>query len=354
MAARHRPIPPRAPRRAATGLAFALLAAALCVVGLVVFTVVNGELRLPFGGGVVFAFDRQPAAPEPRQPEGTVAVLACPTALPAFTRLSREHLFGPTGLHTVPVVEAAIAANGLFRADADGVQRLLGRVLKRPKPVDFAFSEQDLLPAGTRPGPSAGVPPGTRGVWIDLATVQGLADARAGDTVDLVAAKTVDAAPPPDTTLLDDVSDPVLRARLLQAAAIRTAGPAVRSWVVARAALVVAPPRRRERSATPARRGQAPDMVEEVFVAMTPDEVARWSQALALGAALVAAPRTGQPADAGDEIGDLEPPDPGAALRRLLRGDDANEPTLGTVEVIRGDQRDTVTVPRAAAPRDER
>lgn len=347
MVSRHRPIPPRSARRSAPRLLYTLLAVALCVVVVAAYTVVNGELRLPFGG-VVFAFDRQPEPSARTQPPGTVAVLACPMALPAFTRLSREHLFGATGLHTVPVVEEAIAANGLFRADADGVQRLLGRVLKRPKPVDFAFSEQDLLPAGTRPGPTAGVPPGSRGVWIDLDAVQGLADARAGDHVDLVAAKQVEAAPPVDPGLLQDIADPVLRARLQQATATREVAPGVRSWVVARDALVVTAPRRRERI-TGARPGQPPLVVEEVFVAMTPDEVAAWSQALAQGAELVAAPRTGQPTDAGAEIRDFVPPDPRAELRRLLRGDLADEPTLGTVEVIRGDQRGTTTVPRATA-----
>lgn len=319
----------------------------LLVAGLTAYTVVNGELRLPFGS-LVFAADRSQPDQGIRQPAGTVAVLACPRELPAFTKLTREHLLDAEGLHTVPVVEQALESNRLFRADADGVGRLLGRVLKRSKPVNFAFSESDLLPAGTQAGPSAGVPPGCRGVWVDLAKVQGLADVRSGDLLDLVAAQKVDAPPPVGIEHFGGISDPVLRARLKLAATNRNRGTHARSWVVAREALVVATPRRREVVTAVVRRGQMPMIVEEVFLAMKPEDVARLSQALAQDVTLVAAPRTGQPGEDSPEIEDLAPQDPAADLRRMLLGD-AQEPSLGMIELIRGNSRETLTVPRAGA-----
>ncbi|MEC7584662.1 MAG: hypothetical protein VYE77_10105 [Planctomycetota bacterium] len=350
MAIGPRPVSRRRPTRPATRLLYPLRIAAIAVVALVVYTVIQGEGRLPFGDGLVFAFGKaeseEPLAQPSGRPVGTVPVLACPRVLPAFTKITREHLLTDEGLHTVPVVEPAIQPNGLFPADNAGVQRLLGRVLKREKPVNFAFSENDLLPPGTRAGTTAGIPPGKRGVWLDLERVQGLSDVQPGDYVDLVAAKTMDAPPAPDLKVMENLSDPILRARMQRAAVMRKPTTQTRSWVIARQALVVTPVRLREINTGEVSRAKPPKVVEEVFVAMAPEEVSNFSQALAQEVALVAAPRSGQPEDEGVEIQDVTPPDPNADLRRLLLGGD-EEPMVNMIEVIRGNQRQTVTVPRA-------
>jgi hypothetical protein len=356
MASRSRPITPRPRGNFTNRIALPLVAAFALLLGLVGYTIWNGELRLPFGGGVVFSFGNQVHAAQRAgaqpMPAGTVAVYANPRALPAFTRITREHLLTGEGLHTVPVVATAIAANGLFAADAEGLQRLLGRVLKRDKPVNFAFSENDLLPVGTRPGLSAGIPPGKRGIWLDAEQVQGIAALRAGDLVDLVAAEPMAAPQAADPSVLGNIADPVLATSLrgLQLAGGNSA--TARSWVLARQALVVASPRRREADQGGNRRAGAPTGIEEVFLALLPEEIARCTQALARKVAIVAAPRSGQPdgtaADAGNEIADWTPPDPSAELRRLLL--DGKQPALGRVELIRGTARGSVTVPTAAPP----
>ena len=324
--------------------------AGILFVGLAAFTVVNGELRLPFGGGVLFAYQGDPtsAAGPPALPKGTVAVFACPRRLPAFTKITREHLLTNDGLHTVPVVEPAIGPNGLFRADVEGLKRLLGRVLRRDKPVNFAFTEKDLLPRGTRAGPSAGIPPGKRGIWVDTAEVQGLAGARAQDLVDLVAARATTAPKPMGINVLGNVQDPVLKARLENFAS-SSSSDASRSWVVARGAMIVAPMRIREII-----NGNKTTTVEEVFLAMAPDEVADFSKALAQEVTILAAPRSGQPESTTTEISDPETVDVNAELRRMLTGAADSEPTFGMVEVIRGSQRQTVTVPRAPLEKDKR
>ncbi len=332
----------------------ALAVFGLLLVGLVVYTIVNGELRLPFGGGVVFAFPKAGAQQVDRSlPPGTVGVYACPRALPAYTQITREHLLTQEGLHTVPVVEQAIAPNGLFPADVDGLRRLLGRVLRRDKPVNYAFTEKDFLPEGTRPGPSAGIPPGMRGIWLDATRIQGLADARAGDLVDLVAAKSVEAAPRLDAEMLGNLTDPVLKARVDVLAKSAPRAGAARSWVVARGALVITPVRSRELG-TGGVMGKKPATVEEAFVAMAPAEVATFSQALAQDVTIIAAPRSGQPEASPAEIRDSQPVDPAAELRRMLLGGETQEPSLGMVEVIRGGAREMVTVPRASKGQDGR
>lgn len=356
MASRHRPISPRARTSIVSRLLVPVLIAGLIFAGLAVVTVVNGGLTLPFGGGVLFAFDGEETggvAPGQVRPAGTVAVFALPRSLPAFTKITREHLLTQDGLHNVPVVEEAIEPNGLFRTDLKGLQRLLGRVLRRNKPVNFALTESDFLPEGTRAGPTAGIPPGKRGVWIDISDVQGLADTRAGDCIDLIAARLDKAAPAVDSSVLGNLTDPIMRASLQRLSQSRSSRPQISSWVVARGALVINPKRSRELTAgKPQPAG--PATVEEVFLAMEPNEVALLSQALAQDVSILAAPRSGQPEDAPTEIEDSKPVDVEAEMRRMLTGDDAVEPVFGVVEVIRGGERHSVTVPRAEKEDDGR
>ena len=349
MASRYRPVSPRAHSSFLSRLLIPVLLAGVAFAGLAVFTVINGGLPLPFGGGVLFAFDGEGTTESVNrrvQPEGTVAVFACPQLLPAFTKLTRDHLMTQEGFHTVPAVEAAIEPNGLFRNDLEGLQNLLGRVLRRTKPVNFAFTESDFLPKGTRAGPSAGIPPGKRGVWIDISEVQGLADARAGDYIDLVAARSDKADLPVSSNVLGNLTDPVMKARLETLANNRSSGPQTSSWVVARSALVINPKRSRKLTAgKPKATGLA--TVEEVFLGMEPNEVALFTQALAQDVSILAAPRSGQPEVTPTEIEDSKPVDVAAEMRRMLTGDDAVEATFGVVEVIRGGERQSVTVPRA-------
>ncbi|MEM7201551.1 MAG: hypothetical protein AAF628_14880 [Planctomycetota bacterium] len=349
MAARHRSISPRSRKSLASRLSYPLLGLLVAVVGLVGFTIVNGELRLPFGDGLVFSFGGEAQAAT-RLPSGTVAVYGCPRPLPAFTKITREHLLTSEGLHQVPVVEEAIEPNGLFRVGVEGWRKLNGRVLRRDKPVNYAFTESDFLPVGTRPGPSAGIPPGKRGVWLDTDVVSGLTDVQAGDRVDLVAAESLTRSPKMAPNMIGNVignvADPVLSTRLQGLAAQNRQGGAARAWVLARQALVVEPMRRRTKASGQRRAGKPPTIIEEVFLAMAPDEVARYSQALALNVAIVAAPRSGQPEATPTEIEDVRPVDPTAEMRRMLFGNATTPASLGMVEVIRGEERGTVTVPR--------
>jgi len=327
------------------GLLFAALAA---------YTVINGELRLPFGGGVVFAFNQDAAESTSTAPrKGMVAVLACPRPLPAFTKITRDHLLTEEGLFTVSVVEPAIEQIGLFRADNQGMQQLLGRVLKREKPIGYAFSARDFLPKGTRPGPNAGIPPGKRGVWVDVSKVQGLADMHAGDLVDLVAATSDKEQSKLDTSVLGNLADPVMKARLQAAATQASKASNSSSWVVARNAKVITPMRSRPASSSGKKRG-AESTVDEVFLAMTPADVAQFGEALAQKLTLLAAPRSSQPNDQPTEILDSRPADANTELHKLLLGEGGETGSFGMVEVIQGGERKIVTVPRSQTKNQKR
>ncbi|MFN3240631.1 MAG: hypothetical protein ACE37K_03865 [Planctomycetota bacterium] len=344
MATRHRPVSPRQRRR--SRLLMPLAIAGVLLAGLVVYTVVNGELRLPFGGGVVFAFGgEEPQAAEDTTPPGHVEVFACPRDLPAYTKITREHLDIGDRLYTLPVLPEQVEPNGLIPNTNEAyATRLLGRVLRRPKPKNYVFRESDFLPKGTREGLSAGIPEGMRGIWVDISKVHGLSDVRSGDFVDLVAATASQNQTEVDTKVLGNLIDPVMKARL-EAGARRAAKTGdSSSWVVARSAQVIAPVRSRELPGSGTRKGNAPT-VEEVFLALAPQDVAQYSQALAQNVTILAAPRSSRPEHDPAEIQDAKPADASAELRKMLLGDDQQDARFRMVEVIRGGERQTITVP---------
>ena len=331
------------------------LIAGVLLVGALIFTAVNGELRLPFGSGALFSFGEAAEAsskkPAPLGP-GMVRVYASPRPLPAFTKITMDQLLDDGRPFTVAVSQKVAEERGLF-AEGIALTRLLGRVLKRDKPIYYALSESDLLPLGTRAGANAGIPPGMRGVWVDVSKVTGLADMRAGDRVDLVAATAETQPSALDTSVLGNVTDTVMKARLTAAASTAQRGSASAAWVVAREARVIAPTRSRPRPGAAGRRGSAATL-DEIFLAMDPNDVAQLSKALAQGTTLLAAPRSSQPTAEPVEIADDRPADATAELQKLLQGDPGQPGSMQMIEVIRGGVRETVTVPRGAASKDQR
>ncbi|MEC9048296.1 MAG: RcpC/CpaB family pilus assembly protein [Planctomycetota bacterium] len=327
--------------------------AVLLLVTATVYTVVNGELRIPFVEGALLRFGNDASAAEstaaPKPAPNAVMVYAANRTIPAYTKITRDHLITADGYCTLPVDTAIAEQRGLFREGVE-VQKLLGRVLKKEKPALYAFSKTDFLPQGTSPGVNAGIPPGKRGVWIDVSKVTGLADLRTGDRIDLVAATAATKQTTLDTSVLGKVADSVLKARLTAAANESTKASAASSWVVAREAQVIAPTRSRPRPNAGSKRSAA--TIDEAFLAVAPDDVPRLSQALAQGVTILAAPRSSQPNAEPVEIEDEVPEDATATLRKMLAGEGDGEGTMQMVEVIRGGARETVTVPRQE-PRDK-
>lgn len=330
------------------------LIAGLLLVGALIFTAVNGELRLPFGGGALFSFG-EPAEASSKKPaplgSDEVWVYASPRPLPAYTKLTIDQLLYEGQPLTVRVNRSLAEKRGMFVKSAD-LASLQGRILGRDKPGLYAFTEKDLLPKGTKPGANAGIPPGMRGVWIDVSKVTGLADMRAGDHVDLVAATAETQPSTLDTSVLGNVTDTVMKARLTAAASTAQRGSASAAWVVAREARVIAPTRSRPRPGAGGKRGSAATL-DEIFLAMKPDDVTQLSKALAQGTTLLAAPRSSQPTAEPVEIADDRPADATAELRKLLQGDAGQPGSMQMIEVIRGGVRETVTVPRGAASKDQ-
>ena len=131
------------------------------------------------------------SAPIPDLAEGMVRALISTRPIEAYTRVTREDLFNPrTANFAYQDVKKEFAEENNLRP---GYSQIVGRVMSRPKRVGFAFKESDFLPKGTRPGLAAGIPAGKRALRIEVEFVRGIIGLEPGDRFDVVAARTVEA-----------------------------------------------------------------------------------------------------------------------------------------------------------------
>ncbi len=132
-------------------------------------------------------FDGKPVRQVDRTGQLAFPALARPVG--AFEAIGREHLINPqtNQLNVVwlPESTAEVASRNL--------SDLIGRVLSRDKEAGMVLTEGDFLPAGTKPGVSAGIPPGKFAVTIAAADIPGLEQLRHGDRFDLMVSLQADA-----------------------------------------------------------------------------------------------------------------------------------------------------------------
>ena len=133
--------------------------------------------------GVLWAAGYLEFAPETH--EGQIAFPASAQPIPAYTKITQEHLINPQTqkLH-IRWVEAATAQPYMIR----DLSQIMGRVAAHDISPNKILTESNLLPKGTRPGLTAGVPPGKRSMTLDVSKVPGLESLRRGDRFDLLTA----------------------------------------------------------------------------------------------------------------------------------------------------------------------
>ncbi|TWT58861.1 SAF domain protein [Thalassoglobus neptunius] len=123
------------------------------------------------------------AAPVSR--EGQVAFPSLVRPVKAYERITREDLVDLQTQSLKPIwLDEEMVSPGLLR----DLSQIIGRVVARDKQPGYILTESDFLPVGTRPGVTAGVPPGKRSLSIAVEKVPGLELLRQGDTFDLLAA----------------------------------------------------------------------------------------------------------------------------------------------------------------------
>lgn len=205
-------------------------------------------------------------------PPGSVAVPVAARPIAAYQALTLEDLLDPRGeLAVIHLPEESVLDETFTDA-----RLLLGRVLARDKEPGRVFRDPDFLPEGTRPGIVAGIPAGKVALRIEATKVTGSVGLRRGDRFDLVATWRANAR--------NGVQRPYA-GQGMQA-------PRAEVVQVALDAAVVTPLEERR---LPGPAGRPGAIVEEMVIAVAPDEVALVTEALELAARIDCVPRSGRP-----------------------------------------------------------
>jgi len=291
-----------------------------------------------------------PVAP-PRPAEGQLRAYISAREIPAYTKITRDDLWDRNNgrLTYIDVDAALVEQEGILV----GVGDIVGRVLGRTKSKGYVFTERDFLPKGTRPGLSAGVPPGKRALRIDVEKVHGIIGLEPGDRFDMVAARPLDATQAAPSAPLSGVYSDRARQMAQQGAYKRA-----RVDVLVQNGTVVTPLQTRlvPTTSTTLTRGQTTRTtpVQEMVIALDPEEVAPFMEALSVEANVVCLARSGRPDDPPDSITPASRPrtaswSPGSStgFSQGEPGDGTDEPgEMRVVESITDDERTFVPVPR--------
>jgi Flp pilus assembly protein CpaB len=263
-----------------------------------------------------------------RSTDGLTAVPVPARTIASYTRVTRDHFWDPANNRLTVVY---LPPNSVTPEMLTRLPDILGRVLDHDKPAGFVFTDADFLPRGTREGLVAGIPAGKRAIRVEADKVQGLFGLRAGDRFDLVATLAIEAGR--GGQAFGNVGGVYGQQLALQAQLSNWQKQAT-VRVMVQNGVVVEPMITRQvpvftRSLT---QGGITRMrpLQEIVIAVDPDEVARLTEAMAVGAEISTVPRSGRPDDPPNSITpDLRPVSPfggGAAVASY------SAPAIGTAE----------------------
>lgn len=233
-------------------------------------------------------------------PPGKIAVVLNPRPLDAYHRVRVEDLIHPqTKRLSTVYLDPERLPDGVLIGPAE----ISGRVLARPKAAGFVFTETDFAPKGTRAGIAAGIPPGKRAMRVDVSKVAGLESLNVGDRFDLVATLPLQREAFGGDGIIGGYST----------ADLTTLDPRLANWtrqatvdVIVQNGLLVQPMSTRSVPVYVSSLTQGgitrTKPVQEVVVALAPEEVARLTQAIAVEAQVQAVIRSGHPDDPEDSV----------------------------------------------------
>ena len=253
-----------------------------------------GEVDLPF----LSFFSQEPAqtGTPASAPEGTPVPVSS-VEIPAYTKITREHLFDTkVGEFSVVYIPKDQISAELMVDFKD----IVGRVLDHKKPAGYAFTKRDFLPKGTRAGLTAGIPPDKRAYRLDASRIQGIRGLRVGDHLDIVASI------PLERTTSRSKKSPLDNRADTQPAKL------AEIRVVVNNGLIVAEVEPDEDKKSRAHSS------DEIAIAIDPEEVPELMKAEALGYPLSAVARSGHADDSGEsKIQTGSDPEVSAPPRRL-------------------------------------
>ena len=279
--------------------------------------------------------------PEPPSTAGLVAVPTPARAIPAYTRVTRDHVWDVRNnrLNVVYLPPRAVTPEMLTK-----LSDVVGRVLSHEKGAGYVFTDADFMPPGTREGIVAGIPAGKRAIRVPADEVDGLYGLHAGDHFDIVATMPIDAGRGGGGQGFDFGGvygqQAALEVRLSNWQKQATVHVIVQNGVIVEPMTTRQIPVVQTSLADGARaRARA---VQEVVIAIDPNEVARLTEAMAVQAKIWMVPRSGRPDDTTlSRTPGLNPVSPfdgpgGAGGRGSYR----------VVETIMGQKRELTAVPR--------
>ena len=286
-----------------------------------VFLAAGATVAALVGGGLVdrskLAFWSKAEPPVERPPADAIAIPICARPVPAYTKILRDHLFNTkTGKFAYVYLKREDIKPGTLTAMGD----ILGRVLVRDKSAGYVFTERDFAPEGTREGLTAGIPPGKRAYRLEASRIAGVHGLLPGDHLDVVASIPLDlkngAVLPPSARI---------GPRPTKQAEVRVI---VRDGVVVTPVATRAVPLTTSTLMQGARNSSRP--VQEIVIAVEPEEVRGLSEAESLEYGLTAVAHSGIP-------GAPEPTSP-APNDEEPKGADG----MRVIETIVGGRRQTV------------
>ena len=286
----------------------------------------------------------------------TAGLVAIPTAarrIPAYTRVTRDHLWDPKNnrLAAVYLPPRAVTPEMLVK-----ISDMIGRVLGHEKAPGYVFTEADFLPKGTRDGVVAGIPAGKRAIRISADRVDGLYGLHVGDRFDLLATMPIDASRGGGAQTFNFAGtygqQLALQARLTNWQKQATVRVMVQNAVIVEPMTLRGVPT--FQSSLTEGGVSRTRSVQEVVIAVNPEEVARLTEAMAVDAKIMAIPRSGRPDDIFDsKTPDLRPVSPFTSPRSgaftAVDSDFATghgAPPFRVVETIMGRKRELTAVPR--------
>ncbi len=250
--------------------------------------------------------------------EGWVLVSMSGRLIPAFTLIHRDDLANP---ETHLWNDQWIPKGALPENVVTDRSKIIGRVLNHDKAPGYVFTEDDFMPVGTRSGIVAAIPPGKRSLTFESSKISGIHRLRMGDRFDVVG------------TLPLPKNQPAPQGR--GAAAVPRPKPEVLVLVRDGMLISAAQVRPQATSSQSLVSGQRTSLkpVEEVMIALDPEEIPELTAAMAMDASITVVARSGHPDDAkvNSETPNSQPVPP---------------PTM--IETVIGGKRETIYFPGAS------
>jgi hypothetical protein len=242
--------------------------------------------------------------------------------IPAYTKLTRDHVWDAKKGRLACVY---LTPDKITKEMIIDLNQILGRVLDHDKPPGYVFTEKDFLEKGTRAGLVGGIPAGKKMLTLDASKIDGLFGLQLGDHIDLIATYPIEMPKGGAGRLSGGLQAQAQIATMHKRASVRP---------LAEDAVLITPVTIREKPTISRSVSQGTMVkkipVQEIQIAVDPEEVAPITEALATDVKVMCVARSGRP---GDEA--------------VAKDTPGNDPLsdVNLIDTILGNKRESVPLP---------